>query len=127
MKIRIYVESVVGSVTGFFVGFHPLVQALVALMILDILSGLLAGYVTRTLDSAVSARGMAKKVFALILVAAAYVVASFVGLGIDLGPIVAGFYCVHELLSLVENAGRAELPVPKALLDALAKLQQKYP
>ena len=127
MKIRTYIESVVGIVTGFFLGLHPLVQALVALMALDILSGLLAGYVTRSLDSSISARGMAKKAFAFLLVAAGYIVSSFAELGIELGPIIAGFYCAHELLSIIENAGRAEFPIPKMLLDALAKLQKTFP
>ena len=127
MKIKTYLESAGGIIAGFFVSLNPLVQALVALMALDVLSGVLAGYVTRSLDSAISARGMAKKAFAFLLVAAGYIVTGFAEFGIELGPIIAGFYCVHELLSIVENAGRAEFPIPKTLLDALAKLQKTFP
>jgi phage-related holin len=42
--------------------------------------------------------------------------------GLPLGQAVAGFYCAHELLSLLENSDRAGLPVPGILRDALKTL-----
>lgn len=47
--------------------------------------------------------------------------------GVPLGEAVAGFYAAHELLSVLQNADRAGLPVPQVLRDALAKLSPEPP
>jgi len=102
---------------------HPLMQSLVVLMALDIASGLIAGYITRSLSSDVSWRGMAKKSLVLLLVAACGVLERAWKLEVPLASAVVGFYIVHELISIVENTGRAGLPMPRALTSALRKLR----
>lgn len=97
-----------------------MVQILIALMALDIATGLLAGFAGRRLSSEVSFRGMAKKTTVLLLVATAAIIEPHVGLPV--ADAVAGFYCAHELLSIIENAAESGLPVPQILRDALAKL-----
>jgi toxin secretion/phage lysis holin len=101
-------------------GLPLLVQVLIGVMLLDITSGVLAAYITNSLDSRVSFRGMAKKALALVLVGVAAWIEPAVG--IPLASAVAGFYTVHELLSILENAAIAGLPVPDALRDALARV-----
>jgi toxin secretion/phage lysis holin len=113
---------------GAFVGFvwgamHPLLQSLVILMGLDVVSGLLAGYVTQKISSDVSYRGMAKKGLVLVLIGAANVVTRHWSLGFELGAVVAGFYIVHEMVSITENAVRAGLPLPTQLVQALEKVK----
>lgn len=103
----------------------PLVQLLIALMVLDILSGLLAAYGAQALSSSVSFRGMARKGLALVLVGAAAVLQQH--LQLPLADAVAGFYAASELISITENAARAGLPIPAALQAALAKLSPEAP
>jgi toxin secretion/phage lysis holin len=98
-------------------------QSLLVLMALDIASGLIAGYVTRSISSDVSWRGMAKKSLVLLLVAACGVLERVWKLEVPLASGVVGFYIVHELISIVENTARAGLPMPKTLMSALRKLR----
>lgn len=106
-------------------GLSPMVQLLIVLMALDILTGVLAAYVTRSLSSDVSFRGVARKGIVLIVVGAAAVVQE--PAGIPLADAVAGFYLAHEAISLLENTARAGLPVPAVLQAALAKLSPETP
>jgi toxin secretion/phage lysis holin len=115
------VAIVVALVAGFWSGLPFVAQLLVYLMALDLLSGLMAGLVTKQLSSDVSFRGLGKKAIILLLLGLAQLIGSTVQIP-QLGAAVAGFYCVHEGLSIVENAVRAGVPVPQFLRDALAKL-----
>ncbi len=112
---------------AFLVGLHPVVQVLLALMGLDVLTGLIVGFVEKKLSTKVSFRGLAKKAVILILVGAGEIVSHPLGIP-ELGALIAGFYAASEGLSIVENAVVLGLPVPKVLRDALAKLSpEKFP
>jgi toxin secretion/phage lysis holin len=109
------------AIAGWWGSLPTLVQALILLMAIDIITGLLAAYTTRTLSSEVSFRGMARKAITLLLVATATLLEPHTG-GLPLGKVVAGFYLAHEGLSIVENAALAGLPVPEIISDALRRV-----
>ena len=108
-------------------GLPMLVQVLIGVMVLDILSGILAAYIAQKWSSRVTFRGMAKKAVVLVLVGAAAWLEP--AIGVPLASAVAGFYVVHELMSILENAAIAGLPVPDVLRDALARVPggEKHP
>lgn len=116
------VAWITAAAAGIWGGFHPLVQTLVVLILLDFASGLLYAWSCGAVSSDASYRGMAKKAMMLLLVGAAHAYNATQPLGFDAGTAVAGFFCTTELISIVENAGRLGLPIPKPLMDALAKL-----
>ena len=124
---REYVENgfkiVGGLLAGVWVSWHPLVQLLVALAVIDVLTGLLTAIITKSLDSDISFRGMLRKAMMGLLVVAAELAGRQTG--VPLGAVVAGFYCAHEGLSILENALAAGLPVPDQLKAAFAQLQPK--
>lgn len=108
---------------GMWGGFHPLIQTLVVLIAIDFASGLIYAWSAGTVSSDASYKGMGKKAMMLLLVGAAHVYNATQPLGFDASTAVAGFFCTTELISIVENAGRIGLPIPKVLMDAIAKLQ----
>lgn len=112
-----------GLVAGIWGGFHPLIQTLAVLIVLDLVSGLLYAWATKSVSSDASYRGMAKKAMMLVLVGAASTYNGTQPLGFDAAAAVAGFFCTTELISIIENAGRLGVPIPKVLMDAIAKLQ----
>jgi toxin secretion/phage lysis holin len=112
-----------GVLAGLWGRLPLLLQSLLVLMALDIASGLIAGYITRSLSSDVSWRGMAKKSLVLLLIAACEILQRTWNLGLPLASAVVGFYIVHEMISIVENTARAGLPMPRALTSALRKLR----
>ena len=100
--------------------------ALIALIILDYISGVIAAAVEKRLSSAVGAKGIAKKIFMLLIVALANIVdINVIGDGHVLKTVTVVFYICNECISLIENAGRIGVPVPKKLLDVLEQLRDK--
>ena len=120
----------VGAVAGWWLGLNPIVQLLIILMGLDIVTGILGAFVSKTIDSGVSFHGICRKAMILMLVLAASLLstyASALGMAwqVPLGEAVAGFFVANELLSIVENAGIAGVPIPAVLKDALSQLSKK--
>ena len=115
------------TVLSFLFGdMEGLMVALVALIILDYISGVIAAAVEKRLSSEVGAKGIAKKIFMLLIVALANIVdINVIGDGHVLKTVTVVFYICNECISLIENAGRIGVPVPKKLLDVLAQLRDK--
>lgn len=108
-----------------FGGTDGLFLTLAALIILDYISGVIAAFAEKKLSSAVGAKGIAKKLFMLFIVAVANIIdVNIIGEGNVLRSITAVFYIANECISLIENAGRLGVPVPKKLLDVLEQLKE---
>lgn len=123
--LKYALATVAGVAIGLWAGLPPTVQLLLVLMLADIATGFAAGYITRSLSSDISLRGIVKKGVMLIVVGVAAAVEANVG--VPLGASVAGFLAMSEGLSLVENVTRCGVPVPQALRAALAKLAPEAP
>ena len=115
------------TAVGFLFGSADgLIIALVVLIVMDYISGVMAAAVEKRLSSEVGAKGIAKKVFMLLIVAVANIVdINVIGEGNVLRAVTVVFYIANECISLIENAGRLGVPVPKKLLDVLAQLRDK--
>ena len=115
------------TVLSFLLGdMEGLMVALIALIILDYISGVIAAAVEKRLSSEVGAKGIAKKIFMLLIVALANIVdINVIGDGHVLKTVTVVFYICNECISLIENAGRIGVPVPKKLLDVLEQLRDK--
>lgn len=118
--------AAVCSVFGFVFGdLDGLMAALIILIVMDYVSGVVAAIAEKKLSSAVGAKGIAKKVFMLLIVAMANVAdINIIGEGHVLKSVTAMFYAANECISLIENAGRLGVPVPKKLLDVLEQLKE---
>ena len=122
-EIMAAVCSVFGFVFGDRDGF---MAALIILIVMDYVSGVIAAIAEKKLSSAVGAKGIAKKVFMLLIVAMANVAdINIIGEGHVLKSVTAMFYAANECISLLENAGRLGVPVPKKLLDVLEQLKKE--
>ena len=118
----------IGGVFGYLFGeWSPLIHILLAFVVLDFLTGLIAGGFGdgMKLSSKVGFKGIAKKVMIFALVAVAHLVDQALG---DINMIrdaVIFFYLANELLSILENAGRTGLPIPDQLTNAVEVLKGK--
>jgi len=116
--------TVTGAAVGWlYGGWDPLLQVLLTLSIIDYGTGLLASGVEGKLSSKVGFKGIAKKVMIYILVAAGHLVDVTIGKGSMIQDAITFFYLGNELLSILENAGRTGLPVPKQIKDAVTILK----
>lgn len=123
-----WIKTVCGVITGLFSwvygGLDMLLSVLLVCVVLDYISGLAAAWYTRTLDSRVGYKGILKKVVILLLVA----LGNSVGMILNqpaIRDIVIGFYIANEGISILENAGRMDVPVCSALTKFLEQLKHK--
>lgn len=121
-----YLKHAAGVITGgiaaLWLSLGVSVQILVLLIALDLVTGIIAAWAGRRLDSATGWRGVSRKCLTLGVVAAAAVVDPVIDL--PLAEFVAGFYATIEGLSILENAALAGVPVPAFLRDALVQWQR---
>lgn len=95
-------------------------------MIMDYITGLISAYIWKEISSATGFKGIAKKVFIMMLVAIGHILDTKV---IDGGTVcrsaVIGFYIANEGISILENCGKIGLPLPERLIEVLKQLKNK--
>lgn len=114
------------AVCGFLWGqMDGLLYALIAFMALDYITGLISAYIAKNLSSSVGFKGIAKKVFIMVLVAVGHILdAHVLGGGAVCRSAVIGFYLANEGISILENSGKIGLPLPEKLIDVLEQLRK---
>lgn len=122
-------KAVSGVALAYLAGVNPVYYAFVGLMVLDFATGLLAGWRDGELESSKSGVGLRKKAIQFILVGATEMLYRTLqhGAGGNIpdfpaGALVAGFYCFHEFISIVENADKLGVYIPPPLRAALKRL-----
>lgn len=124
--LKSIVSGVIG-IAGFLIGeFDGLYKALLVLIIADYITGVIVAIVKKQLSSEVGAKGIAKKILMLIVVAVANVLdVQIIGGGAGLRNITIIFYAANEVISLLENTGKLGLPYPPKLLDVLEQVKNR--
>lgn len=119
--------AAVCALFGYLFGeFDGMMTALITLIVLDYITGIIAAVAEKKLSSEVGARGIAKKVIMLLVVAVANVAdRDIIGEGNVLRSVTAMFYIANEGISLLENGARLGVPMPKKLIDVLAQLKKE--
>lgn len=113
-----------GAITAALGGWDLALQVLVLFVVMDYVTGLVAAWYSKTLNSQVGFKGICKKVLLFIPVAICYALDQVIGQEI-LRSLAIFFYIANEGLSVIENLGRAGVPVPAALGEALEQLRKK--
>ena len=116
--------SWIAFITWLIGGFDLLIMCLIVLMVLDYISGVLAGYKEKKLNSKKAYIGIRKKVMIWLIIAVGNLV-SMLFSEPSIRNIVAMFYCSIEILSIIENAGKLGVPIPSKLRDALEQCKKK--
>lgn len=122
-----WLSAGIGAALGDYLGsFDSLMYALVAFIVTDYVTGLLCAIVERNLSSAIGFKGICQKVFILALVGVANILDVHVaGSGCVLRSAVIFFYISNEGISIIENAARIGLPVPKKIQAVMKQLRNK--
>ena len=110
-------------------GFDAVVVCLIGAMAIDYITGLIVAGVFHNspkteggrLDSRVGWKGLARKFVTILIVVVANLADVVMGTEGIRSAVCIGFFA-NECLSLVENAGRMGLRIPKKLADAIEEL-----
>ena len=123
--IRIAIVTIGGFIGGIMGGFDGLIYSLIAFVLIDYLTGVMAAIVDRQLSSEIGFKGIFKKVSIFILVAVGYIIDSkLLGTGTALRTAIILFYSSNEGISILENATRMGLPIPKKIKSVLEQLKK---
>jgi toxin secretion/phage lysis holin len=119
-----------GVVTFLFGAWSQALNILIALVVIDYLTGMAAGAINGELKSRVGLFGIARKVYIFAMVAVGHLVdllliLSKVEIGYAVMSVVIIAYCINEVLSIIENAGKMGIYIPDPLIKAIAILKNK--
>lgn len=127
-KILQPLVAVLGGIFGFIYGdITGMMWALIAMIVLDYITGVIVASVNKTLSSKIGAKGIAKKVIILLIVAVAHIIDIVIGGGNTAVIMTATecFYIANEGISILENAGNIGLPLPKKIKSILIQIKKE--
>lgn len=113
-----------GLLTNYLGGWDTVMQVLVIFVVLDYLTGIIAAWYEKKLDSGVGYRGIPKKILVFAIVGLAYQIDKTLGQEL-FRSLATWFYLANEALSVIENCGRVGVPIPSFLRTALEQLKDK--
>ena len=123
-KFARIVGAGLASVSTFLFGKPDIwLMTLLAFIVIDYISGVIAAYVNRELNSRVGFIGILKKTMYFFVVAVAHCVDVATGAGGVLQNIAVGVLISNEGISILENCAKCGIPVPERLIRALAQIK----
>ena len=120
--IKVIGAGIVSGLAYLFGGMDMIFCVLIWLITIDYITGVINAIVQGKLNSEVGAKGIAKKVGMLAVVAISNLISQYAGM--DIRTFVIGYYIANESISILENAGRMGAPIPKRLMDILEQLKK---
>ena len=103
-------------------GLDILFSVLLVCILIDYVTGVLAALYEKRLNSEIGFRGILKKVMILLIVILAQMIGTAAGIE-EVRDLVVGFYIANEGISVLENAGRMNVPVCKNFTKHLEQLR----
>jgi len=124
------IVKIVGAfISSMWASLGFILQSLLMLMGIDILLGVLVAIMKGTLDTHISFIGIIKKCIILLVILAVYIGFRAASLTYNLPYIpipeaTVGYFLVHEVISIVNNADKVGIPIPAFLRKALCKIKK---
>lgn len=126
----------IGTLAAYFNVLLIPLFVLVAVMLVDYVTGMMGASCTGKLNSRVGVTGILKKVGYLVLVAVGMVVdylitSALVSIGVALqinycfGMIITIWLIINELISILENLGEMNIPLPHFLVNMIKSLKNR--
>lgn len=134
--IQAIFAGVLGALAAYFNVLLIPIFMLVAVMLIDYVTGMAAASYTKQLNSRIGVMGILKKAGYIALVAVGMVVdylitSALVQIGVNIqinycfGMIITIWLIINELISILENLGELNIPLPKFLVDMIKSLKSK--
>lgn len=119
--------GIIGGFVGYFVGgCDSIVYTLLLFVIVDYMTGVFVAITTKTLNSEVGYKGIAKKVCIFLLVGVGNLIdVNVLGSGATIRTAVIFFYLANEGISIIENAAALGMPIPQKLIAILEQLNRE--
>ena len=133
-SIQVIISAALATLASYLGALAVPIIVLMVMMLIDYLTGMSAAWINNELSSKVGAKGILKKIgyMALIVVAAGVdyliwsgVAAVQVNVGYQMwfGLLVAVWLIINEMISILENLRRMDVPLPNFLVRVLSKIK----
>lgn len=117
--------GMIGFCVAYWQGLSVAMHVLVVLMLIDYITGVMTAYITGFgLSSAVGVKGLLRKAYCIIIVGVCSYAEGFVGVELA-SDVVTVAFIANEFLSIVENAGKAGVPLPETVTKAVEVLRHE--
>lgn len=132
--LKLTLVAALGAAAAYFHVLMIPLCVMIAVMLLDYISGMVAAWSQKTLNSRCGVMGIIKKVGYIALVAVGIAVdylitSALINVGISLqvnycfGMIVTIWLIINELISILENLKRLGIPLPDFLVKIVSRLK----
>lgn len=105
-------------------GWDIALQSLIIVIILDYLTGIAKGYVTKKLNSNKGLKGIIKKLSMLCIVAVSVIIDRITGYTGMVRTLIIYYLVANEGLSIIENLSEMDIIIPSFLKDKLEQLKK---
>lgn len=106
-------------------GFDSAIKCLLLVMVIDYFTGIIKAWKNKKLSSEIGAKGIAKKVYMLCLVALSVIVDEVMGKTGIIRNLMIYYIIANEGLSIIENGAEFGFPIPDFIKDALEQIKNK--
>ena len=113
-----------GLLVGSLGGWDMALKVLILFVVLDYITGVIAAWFEKKLNSQVGLKGLIKKICFFIPVGVGYWLDTLLGMEV-FRSLAIFFYIANEGLSLLENLSLIGIPIPQGLKDALGQLNER--
>ena len=136
-KVTEILAAIGGAIVSFFTNMPPLVYILIAVMSIDFITGLIVAAMGKSdktpngyISSSTAFKGLLKKglILLIVLLAALLDMAVSSGAGIEFAAVLGAtclWFIASEGLSILENAAKMGIPIPKILMRLLEIMREK--
>lgn len=121
--IKMLCAVLTGLISWVYGGLDMLLMVLIVCVVIDYVTGIFTAIYTKTLNSQVGFKGILKKVVILLIVGLGSLLGQALGQE-SIRDVVIGFYIANEGISILENAGRMDVPVCSKLTKFLEQLKE---
>lgn len=129
-RVDIWIKTGIGTLAGIVsivTGLFGIVfSILLLLMLLDFISGIMAAAYTTGLKSSIGTKGFIKKLYIILLIGAIYAIE--IGVLGTKGVVtdgIAASYCVIEMVSILENGHKLNVPIHQKLMKFIEIMRNK--
>lgn len=123
--IKIIVDCFLTGVVYFLGGLDIALQSLLVVMIIDYITGLMSAIYNKEVNSKTGLKGIIKKFGYLLIVALSVIIDKITGTNGTIRTLVIYFFVANDGISILENLGELNVPLPKKLLETLEQLKNK--
>jgi len=120
---RVFIMGVATALEKIFGQYDGILSTFIIFMGVDYITGICAAILSKTLSSKVGARGLAKKMGILCIIAITVVIENKILNTSGLRNAVLLFYISNEGISILENLCKLGIPIPNRLKSILIKMQ----